>query len=203
MILNTAFYPTLMWNSRFRALSGDPFDNSAGFQFPEPAGGSLSHAPHLLAAQAFIPPTERVEAAGFRFPGDSEDIRREVLWRLNETDRYRQLFSEVFPEIRRGAPITFDHVGRAIAEFEFTQVFADAPIDRFARGRANALSAAQKRGAMLFFGRARCVTCHQVSGRSNEMFSDFREHVTGDPQVFPVLGNVTFDGPAADEDFGL
>jgi hypothetical protein len=23
-----------MWNSRFRSLSGDPFDNSAGFQFP-------------------------------------------------------------------------------------------------------------------------------------------------------------------------
>ena len=34
MAINTAFYPTLMWNSRFHALSGDPFDNSAGFVFP-------------------------------------------------------------------------------------------------------------------------------------------------------------------------
>src|SRR5262245_23254240 len=40
-------------------------------------------------------------------------------------------------------------------------------------------------------------------GRPNEMFSDFREHVAGIPQVAPSLGNVTFDGPAADEDFGL
>src|SRR5437016_7751846 len=31
MALNTAFYPNLMWNSRFRALSGDPFDPGAGF----------------------------------------------------------------------------------------------------------------------------------------------------------------------------
>ena len=27
MAVNTAFYPNLMWNSRFRALSGNPFDN--------------------------------------------------------------------------------------------------------------------------------------------------------------------------------
>src|SRR6185503_112720 len=79
MMINTAFYPTLMWNSRFRSLSGDPFDNSAGFLFPPPEERSLSRVPHLLAAQAFIPPTERVEAAGFEFPGDNDAIRGEVL----------------------------------------------------------------------------------------------------------------------------
>ena len=68
MMINAAFYPTLMWNSRFHAVSGDPFDNSKGFVFPAPEGTSLSYLPHLLTAQAFIPPTERVEAAGFHFP---------------------------------------------------------------------------------------------------------------------------------------
>src|SRR5215203_5464098 len=34
MIVNSAFYPTLMWNSRFHAASGDPFDNGKGFVFP-------------------------------------------------------------------------------------------------------------------------------------------------------------------------
>ena len=29
-VLNTAFYPKLMWNGRFSAISGDPFDNSLG-----------------------------------------------------------------------------------------------------------------------------------------------------------------------------
>ena len=33
---NTAFYPAFMWTARFVALSGDPFDNSLGFQFPVP-----------------------------------------------------------------------------------------------------------------------------------------------------------------------
>jgi cytochrome c peroxidase len=144
-----------------------------------------------------------VEVAGFHFPGDNEAIRAEVLRRLNASPSYRRLFGHVFPEIRASAPITFDHFGRAIAEFEFTQVYADAPIDRYARGQRNALSAAEKRGAVLFFGRAGCVGCHAVSGAANEMFSDFREHVIGVPQVAPTGGNVPFDGPGANEDFGL
>lgn len=203
LMINTAFYPTLMWNSRFRSLSGDPFDNHAGLRFPPPEGSSLSHLPQLLVAQAFIPPTERVEVAGFDFPGDNNAIRGEVLRRLDASPAYRQLFGQVFPEIRRGAPVTFEHFGRAVAEFEFTQVYADAPIDRYARGITSALTNTEKSGAVLFFGRAGCVGCHQVSSSSNEMFSDFREHVIGVPQVAPSFGNVVFDGPGANEDFGL
>lgn len=203
MAINSAFYPTLMWNSRFHAPSGNPFDNSRGFVFPAPEGETLSYLPHLLTAQAFIPPTERSEAAGFHFPGTSAEIRTEVLRRLNAIPNYRQLFRRSFAHVKRGEPITFDDVGRAIAEFEFTLTFADAPIDRYARGIDNALTPSQKRGAVLFFGRAGCVACHAVAGKSNEMFSDFRQHVAGVPQVAPSLANVTFDGPGANEDFGL
>jgi hypothetical protein len=58
MLLNIAFFPTLMWNSRFASLSGDPFDNSAGFQFQPPGGLSLSTEQHLLAgARTYSPVT--------------------------------------------------------------------------------------------------------------------------------------------------
>ena len=208
MAINTAFFPNLMWNSRFASLSGDPFDNSVGFIFPQPEGLTLSYLPQLLDAQAFIPPTERVEVAGFTFPGDNFAIRAEVLNRLNGVDAYRKLFGEVFPEVKDGAAIDFDMFGKAIAEFEFSLVFADAPIDQYARGQKNALTTDQKKGALLFFGSAGCVACHQVSGQSNEMFSDFRQHVIGVPQIAPAVGdptagNVTFDGPGQNEDFGL
>src|ERR1041384_1049739 len=208
MAINTAFFPNLMWNSRFAALSGDPFDNGAGFRFPPPEGLTLSYLPHLLDAQAFIPPTERVEVAGFSFPGDNYAIRAEVLRRLNAIAAYRKLFGEVFREVKDGAPIDLDMFGKAIAEFEFSLVFADAPIDEYARGQKNALTTDQKKGALLFFGTAGCVECHQVSGSSNEMFSDFTQHVIGVPQIAPVVGvptagNVVFDGPAQNEDFGL
>jgi cytochrome c peroxidase len=203
MAANTAFFPNLMWNSRFASLSGDPFNNSAGFVFPAPEGLSLSYLPHLLVAQAFIPPTERTEVAGFHFPGDNDAMRAEVLVRLNSIPDYRKLFGKSFPDVKQGMPINFDMFGKAIAEFEFTLTFANAPIDRFARGEKNALTDDEKNGALLFFGRARCSECHKVSGQSNEMFSDFEEHVIGIPQIAPRVTNNAFDGPASNEDFGL
>lgn len=202
MVINNAFFPSLMWNGRFSALSGDPFDNSAGFLFPPPEGSGLSEQRHLLVAQAFIPPTERTEVTGFGFPGDNDAIREEVARRLDQVPQYRQLFAHVFPSVRRGAPISFPMFASAIAEFEFSLTFANAPIDRFARGDVTALTASEKRGALLFFGKAGCASCHSVSGQSNEMFTDFRSHAIAVPQLVPLVTNNVFDGPAANEDFG-
>lgn len=237
-VVNTAFYPALMWNGRFSAPSGNPFDNSAGFKFPAPEG-STKFPPndpvvtHLLIAQAHIPPTELNEAAGFtgtkgtldpRFdvfddgrggvvpmPDASgfrnDPIRAAVAKRLNDTPAYVTLFGEVFPAVHGGAPITPLMFAQAIAEFEFTLVRADAPIDQFARGHRDAMSAAEKRGAILFFGKANCVACHAVAGTANEMFSDFKNRTVAVPQIAPFFGlgkgDTIFDGPGEDEDFGL
>ena len=137
----------------------------------------------------------------------NEPIRQKALQFLNANPTYRALFAEVFPEVAQGAPIDFFMFGKAIAEFEFTLVFADAPLDQFARGHTTAMTDSQKRGALLFFGRAECVTCHSVSRPSNEMFSDFDAHAIGVPQIAPAFGagtgNVVFAGPGQDEDFGL
>jgi len=83
-VVNTAFYPKLMWNGRFSAISGNPFDNSKGFLFPAPEGTTRFPAndpdfQHLLQAQAHIPPTELSEAAG---PWDSR------LWRDNDGEYF-------------------------------------------------------------------------------------------------------------------
>jgi cytochrome c peroxidase len=236
--VNAAFYPSLMWNGRFSARSGDPFDNSLGFHFPPPEGDTRFPAndpliTHLLIAQGHLPPTELVEVAGFtgtagtigpRFdifddgrggivpPPDgsgfrNEPIRQAVLARLNDVAAYRDLFGHLFPSVAAGGDIDFTMFARAIAEFEFSLVFADAPLDKFARGDSTAMTIPEKKGALLFFGKAGCVSCHAVSGQSNEMFSDFKMHVAGVPQIAPIFGlgegNVIFDGPNEDEDFGL
>ena len=203
MVLNNAFYPRLMWNSRFVAVSGDPFDNGEGFLFPAPEGLTLSRQQHLLVAQAFIPPTERNEMAGFEFAGDNDDLRAAVIDRLNNIDNYRRLFRAVYPGIGPDDPISYDHLAAAIAEFEFAMTFADAPIDRFARGDRAAMTGPEKRGALLFFGKAGCVKCHSVAGESNEMFSDFTPHAIAVPQIVPADTNSPFDGPGVNEDFGL
>ena len=43
MIVNSAFFPNLMWNSRFASLANDPFDSRAGLSFPPPEGLTLSY----------------------------------------------------------------------------------------------------------------------------------------------------------------
>ena len=126
--------------------------------------------------------------------------------RLNAAAAYRALFGALFPRVAEGG-IDSTMFGRAIAEFEFTLVFADAPLDRFARGDRNAMATPQKKGALVFFGKGGCIRCHSVKGPSNEMFSDFQMHVLAVPQIAPEFGvgkgNVVFDGPGQDEDFGL
>lgn len=148
-------------------------------------------------------PLPPVDADGFR----NEPVRQLTLETLNGIPKYRTLFGQVFKEVRRDkAPIDFFMYGKAIAEFEFTLVFANAPIDQFARGHDNAMTASEKRGALTFFGKGNCSSCHKVEGKSNEMFSDFQEHVVGVPQVAPVFGyptgNFPFAGKGGDEDFG-
>jgi cytochrome c peroxidase len=186
----------------------------------------------LLAAQSHIPTTDLVEMAGFtgtagtigpeydQFDdglGDpvpapdqsgyrNEPIRAAVAARVNSVPLYREYFSRILGGPLPPAGIDYPMIARALAEFQISLTFADAPIDRYARGFRSAMTQSQKRGALLFFGRAGCVACHAVSGTSNEMFSDFENHVTGVPQIATVFGaasgNVKFDGPGADEDFG-
>jgi hypothetical protein len=86
--------------------SGDPFDNSAGFQFPAPEGFSLSSLPHMLTAQAFIPVTERPEMAGFGadVPATNDSIREAVVARVNGSEEYRKLFGQIFLAVKAGAP---------------------------------------------------------------------------------------------------
>jgi cytochrome c peroxidase len=236
LVPNTIFYPALMWTPRFVALSGDPFDNSLGFEFPFPET-LITDVPTLLAAQASIPSTELVEMAGFTGISDNPGpfgprhfqfddghgqalpapdatgvhnfpIQDAVDARLNSIPDYLEKFGMVF---NGGVPlpagdITINMRRVAIAEFEATLTAANAPLDRFARGDQHAMTPGQKRGALLFFGKAGCVTCHAVAGQANEMFSDFQPHRIGGPQLAPVFGtgtgNVIYDGPGENEDFG-
>lgn len=68
---------------------------------------------------------------------------------------YQEQFQKVF-----GQPVTADGIGKAIAAFERTILSGDAPYDHFKAGDENALSAQAKEGMKLFFGKARCSSCH-------------------------------------------
>src|SRR3984957_1298433 len=72
----------------------------------------------------------------------------------------------------------YEDVGRAIATFERTLIFLNAPFDKYVTGDSSAISPAAQRGLVLFGGKARCVSCHMLNG-SNPLGTDNLFHNIG------------------------
>jgi len=92
---------------------------------------------------------------------------------VNTDPAYQGLFQKAY-----GRTPNYEDLGRAIASFERTLIFLDAPFDRFAAGDSRALSAAAQRGLDLFNGKARCVSCHMINA-SNPLGTDNLFHNIG------------------------
>jgi cytochrome c peroxidase len=86
---------------------------------------------------------------------------------------YQKMFQAAY-----GRDPNYDDVGRAIAAFERTLVFLDAPFDHYLAGDKKALSADAAKGLDLYFGKARCVSCHPIH-TANPIGSDNRFHNIG------------------------
>jgi cytochrome c peroxidase len=92
---------------------------------------------------------------------------------VNTDPAYVGLFQKAY-----GRAPNYDDLGRAIASFERTLIFLDAPFDRFAGGDSGAISGAAQRGLDLFNGKARCVSCHMINS-SNPLGTDNLFHNIG------------------------
>jgi cytochrome c peroxidase len=92
---------------------------------------------------------------------------------INTDPAYEGLFQKAY-----GRAPNYEDLGRAIASFERTLIFLDAPFDRFAAGDSKALSPAAQRGLELFNGKARCVSCHMINS-SNPLGTDNLFHNIG------------------------
>jgi cytochrome c peroxidase len=75
--------------------------------------------------------------------------------RLQAVPEYNRWFQAVF-----GGKPTLKSAAQAIAAFERTLVTPDGPFDAYAHGDKEALSINEKRGLILFIGKAACVQCH-------------------------------------------
>jgi len=135
-----------------------------------------------LEAQAILPIMNTIEMG--RPDG------KEVLAAIAADASYAPMFQAAY-----GRAPTFEDVGRAIASFERTLIFLDAPFDRWLRGEAGAISEDAKRGWLLFNGKARCQTCHQLNA-ANPLGTDGRFHnigVSARHQDFAALAQKALD----------
>ena len=96
-----------------------------------------------------------------------------VVGKIAAIPEYQKAFQEAY-----GRPVNYQDIGRAIAAFERTLMFLEAPFDRFLTGEQEAISAEARAGFELFNGKARCVSCHPING-SNPLGTDLKFHNIG------------------------
>ena len=97
-----------------------------------------------------------------------------VVARLVAIPQYRTAFRLAF----KNEGITIETIAKAIATYERTQLSGNSPFDRFIAGNNTAIAEAQKRGWLLFNGKARCIECHTYTLPS-PFFTDSKFHNTG------------------------
>jgi cytochrome c peroxidase len=181
----------IFWDGRLSSFGPGGFSQPQGVVFPAGLSGGL-------AAQAMLPVLNRREMRGE--PGDVDvlgnpnelaqftDSQYTATWqavmaRLLAIPEYVTLFHAAFP----GTPTSqlgFQHAANAIAAFEMAALTrTDSPFDRYLNRDDAALSLDEKRGALLFFGEARCSSCHNGPFLGGRDFAN-----TGVPQLGPGTG---------------
>ncbi|MHC4136057.1 MAG: cytochrome-c peroxidase [Planctomycetota bacterium] len=115
---------------------------------------------------------------------------------IADDPEYKALFRKAY-----GRAPNYEDLGKAIAAFERTLVFADTPFQRFLDGDGKAISDSAKRGWDLFQTKARCITCHPINP-SFPLGTDNRFHnigVSARHQDFEALARKALKALAQDD----
>ncbi len=108
------------------------------------------------------------------------EVDEEILTELG----YKELIIEAFPDKNDNQRFHRVAVGLAIAAYERTLLSNEAPFQRWLQGEQDALTANQKRGAILFFGKGQCATCHNGPSLANMEFYALGMNDLSGPGVF-------------------
>ena len=190
-------WETMFWDGRVNI--------SAIYGLSTPVGNGLP--PMLetpLEAQGLFPVTSREEMRGDIGDMDRDgrpnelaaidNMEPKAMWaalmkRLLAVPGYVELFNAAYPDTPT-AELGFEHASLALAAYEIHAfTFMDSPWDRYLAGEREALSEEAKRGAILFYGEARCSACH-----GGNLLTDQHYHNIAVPQLGPgKLSDVALD----------
>lgn len=101
-------------------------------------------------------------------PGEMNMDMKGMLEKIKAVKGYRELFAEAYPK----EPIGEKTVAKAIAAYERTVVSGNAPFDDWVNGDDDAMSAAAKRGFVVFNGKGNCAACHATWRFTDDSFHD-------------------------------
>lgn len=142
--LNIAYQTNILWNGQFGATGVN-----VGTESSWTAGTPKEK--NFLGFEG----TETQAIAG-------QDVHRLLVTNdvLSSIQEYLQLFEDAFPDEPQNQRINKINAGLSIAAYERTLLANKAPFQKWLRGDLNALTESQKRGAILFFSKAECYSCH-------------------------------------------
>ena len=83
---------------------------------------------------------------------------------------YKKYFDAAFPEIPSSSRYTPTTASFALSAYLRTLFSSKAPFQNWLKGKNNALTDSEKKGAILFFGKAGCVRCHREPNLGSMQF---------------------------------
>lgn len=143
-VLNAAYQEAMLWNGQFGAVGVNQGTESQWAPGTPIFNNNFGH--HGVETQAIAGLTVH------RMVVD-EEICQEI-------SMYEDLFDIAFPDWPEATRYTARTAGLAIAAYERTVLANQAPWQDWLRGNTTALTNSEKRGAILFFGKAECSSCH-------------------------------------------
>ncbi len=125
---------------------------------------------------------------------------------IDDVPGYSLLFQQAYPGIPSADRVTRENAGLAIAAYERTLLPSQAPFQRWLRGDGNAMTEQEKLGAVLFFDKARCYTCHNGPALNSDEFHALGMDDLDGPGIYGTnvpnnahLGRGGFTGNSNDE----
>ena len=163
-VLNVAYQPVLHWNGQ---LGADGPNAGTERQWTVGTPKAVNHRGYSgPEAQAIV----GLATHGF-------DLTPERIVELG----YGPAFETVFGTLPQNPAQAQEAAALALAAYERTLLPTEAPFQRWLRGEAGAMLAAQVRGAEVFFGRGKCAGCHNGPSLSD---GDF--HALGMADLYAV-----------------
>ena len=145
-------------------------DDTYGNGFNTPAEEYLPQGlSSILAAQALFPLVGEIEMAGAPEENEVAAFLTEridygwplIVERVRGFPEYAKLFAAAFGDVDSAQDIGIVHVANALGEFVGSEWRShDSPFDSYISGDLDAMSPQQVEGLNLFFGKARCSSCH-------------------------------------------
>jgi len=150
--LNSAYQELMLWNGQFGGVGANL--GTEGQWLPGTPLESNHLGLHGLETQAH---------AGLAVHRSAVELSR-----VEEIPEYRARFRSAFPGEEN--PVHRLNAALAIAAYERTLLASRSPFQRWLQGNRHALSDAEKRGAIVFFGEGDCVACHTGPALSSMAF---------------------------------